>query len=200
MEDNDIIARFVSVKTKREVAEVLGSSLKSMAYNLYVLPTDKRYRRFTVPKKNGAAREICAPAGGLKYLQRQLANILTGCEEFRPCVHGYVRSKSIKSNAMVHCGKRVVINIDLKGFFDTINFGRVRGVFLKQPFNFNAEVATTLAQICCHDGVLPQGSPASPIVSNYVCRKLDSELLAFARRHKMAYSRYADDMTFSGAW
>ncbi len=92
---------------------------------------------------------------------------------------------------------RIVINVDLKDFFNTINFGRVRGVFLKPPFNFNDIVATTIAQICCHEGLLPQGSPASPVISNYVCRKLDAELQSFAGKHRMNYSRYADDMTFS---
>lgn len=197
MEDNDIIARFALLQTKRDVAEVLGSTLKSLAYNLYVLPPEKRYRTFQIPKKNGGDRKICAPTPTLKYLQRQLADILVRYQDFRPCVHGYVKSRSIKSNAMVHRGRRIVINIDLKDFFKTINFGRVRGLFLKAPFNFNDIVATTIAQICCYDGVLPQGSPASPIISNYVCRRLDSELLMFARKHKMNYSRYADDITFS---
>lgn len=197
MEDNDIIAGFASIQTKRDVAEVLGSTLKSLAYNLYVLPPEKRYSTFQIPKKNGGDRKICAPTPTLKYLQRQLADILVRFQDFRPCVHGYVKSRSIKSNAMVHRGRRIVINIDLKDFFKTINFGRVRGLFLKAPFNFNDIVATTIAQICCYDGVLPQGSPASPIISNYVCRKLDSELLMFARKYKMNYSRYADDITFS---
>lgn len=197
MEDNDIIARFASIQTKRDVAEVLGSTLKSLAYNLYVLPPEKRYSTFQIPKKNGGDREICAPTPTLKYLQRQLADILVRYQDFRPCVHGFVKSRSIKSNAMVHRGRRIVINIDLKDFFKTINFGRVRGLFLKAPFNFNDIVATTIAQICCYDGVLPQGSPASPIISNYICRKLDSELLMFARKYKMNYSRYADDITFS---
>lgn len=197
MEDNDITARFASIQTKRDVAEVLGSTLKSLAYNLYVLPPEKRYSTFQIPKKNGGDREICAPTPTLKYLQRQLADILVRYQDFRPCVHGFVKSRSIKSNAMVHRGRRIVINIDLKDFFKTINFGRVRGLFLKAPFNFNDIVATTIAQICCYDGVLPQGSPASPIISNYICRKLDSELLMFARKYKMNYSRYADDITFS---
>ncbi len=179
------------------MAEILGSSLKNLAYNLYVLPSEKQYNIFNIPKKRGGHREICAPISTIKYLQKQLANILIQYQEFRPCVHGYVKSKSIKTNAFVHQNKRIVINIDLKDFFGSINFGRVRGVFLKQPFNFNNTVATTIAQICCHNGRLPQGSPASSIVSNYICRKLDSELLSFSQKHRMNYSRYADDITFS---
>lgn len=197
MEDNDIIKRFSALQTRRDVAKVLGSTLKSLSYNLYVLAPEKRYNIFQIPKKNGGNREICAPTSALKYLQRQLADILVRYQEFRPCVHGYVKSRSIKSNALVHRGKRIVINVDLKDFFNTINFGRVRGIFLKSPFNFNNIIATTIAQICCHNGVLPQGSPASPIITNYACRKLDSELQAFSRKHKMNYSRYADDITFS---
>lgn len=197
MENNDIIARFASLQTKRDVAEILGSTLKSLAYNLYVLSPEKRYSMFQIPKKTGGYREICAPTSSLKYLQRQLANILIKYQKFRTCVHGYAKSKSIKSNAMVHRGKRIVINVDLKDFFNAINFGRVRGVFLKPPFNFNEIVATTIAQICCHNGLLPQGSPASPVITNYVCRKLDAELQVFARKYRMNYSRYADDITFS---
>lgn len=197
MEDNDIIKRFATLQTRRDVAAVLGSTLKSLTYNLYVLAPEKRYSIFQIPKKSGGDREICAPTSALKYFQRQLADILIKYQEFRPCVHGYVKYKSIKSNAMVHRGKRIVVNVDLKDCFNTINFGRVRGVFLKSPFNFNDVIATTIAQICCHNGLLPQGSPASPIISNYICRKLDSELLAFARKYKMNYSRYADDITFS---
>lgn len=197
MDDNDLITRFNSLRTKQEVADILGSTLKSLAYNLHVLAPEKRYRKFKIAKRNGGYREICAPTPALKFIQRQLADILIRHQGFRPCVHGYVRARSIKSNAMVHRGKRIVVNIDLKDFFGTINFGRVRGIFLKQPFNFNDVVATTLAQICCHDGVLPQGSPASPVISNYICRKLDAELQTFAAAHKIRYSRYADDMTFS---
>lgn len=197
MEDNNIITSFESIQTKRDVAEILGSSLKNLAYNLCVLPSEKQYKIFKIPKKRGGHREICAPISKIKYYQKQLANILIQYQEFRPCVHGYVKSKSIKTNAIIHQNKRIVISIDLKDFFGSINFGRVRGLFLKQPFNFNNTVATTIAQICCYGNSLPQGSPASPIISNYICRKLDSELISFAKKHRMNYSRYADDITFS---
>jgi RNA-directed DNA polymerase len=97
----------------------------------------------------------------------------------------------------VHTRKRFVLNIDLKDFFPHITFKRVRGIFKNPPYNLNDEVATCLAQICCHEGKLPQGAPTSPIVSNMVCAKLDSKLRKLANDHKCHYSRYADDITFS---
>lgn len=191
------IESFKTIRTKRELAEVLGAQLKNLVYNLHVLPPQKRYRTFTIPKKRGGSRAICTPNRAIKHIQRNLADILLDFQSFRPCVHGYVKSKSIKTNAAVHRKKRIIINLDLEDFFGSINFGRVRGIFQSKPFDFNDIVATTLAQICCHNGVLPQGAPTSPVISNYICRKLDSELAAFARKYKMCYSRYADDITLS---
>ena len=196
-EKPDITTAFKSVETKRELAELLGSSLKNLAYNLYKLSPDKQYEVFKISKRNGGFREICAPISRIKTLQKQLASILLNYQASKFCVHGYVKQKSIKTNAYVHRRKRIVINLDLKDFFNAINFGRVRGLFKSYPFDFNDEVATTLAQICCYEGRLPQGAPTSPIVSNYICRKLDNQLVAFAREHKMDYTRYADDITFS---
>ena len=115
----------------------------------------------------------------------------------KPTVHGYALDKSIRTNAKVHCRRRWVVNIDLKDFFPSMHFGRVRGLFLSKPFGFNEQVATTLSQVCCFEGILPQGAPSSPIISNFICRRLDNELLAFAKRYKLSYSRYADDITFS---
>ena len=90
-----------------------------------------------------------------------------------------------------------MLNVDLKNFFPTINFGRVRGLFMAKPFCAPANVSTMLAQICCHNGALPQGAPTSPVVSNLICYRMDGQLLQLARRHGCFYTRYADDLTFS---
>jgi RNA-directed DNA polymerase len=78
-----------------------------------------------------------------------------------------------------------------------VHFGRVRGVFRAHPFDFPEEAATTLAQICCHRGLLPQGAPTSPVISKLVCRSLDSELSRYAKSAHCHYTRYADDICFS---
>jgi RNA-directed DNA polymerase len=93
--------------------------------------------------------------------------------------------------------KQHIFNIDLKDFFPSITFRRVKGVFSNEPFNFPNNVAVVLARICTHEGVLPQGSPTSPPLSNYICRGLDGQLQELARKNFATYSRYADDLTFS---
>src|SRR5205085_12448911 len=94
--------------------------------------------------------------------------------------------------------RRWVFNLDLEEFFPSINFGRVRGFFLKnRDFELNVDVATVLAQIACHENSLPQGSPCSPVISNLVGHLLDMRLVKLASEAGCTYSRYADDLTFS---
>lgn len=90
-----------------------------------------------------------------------------------------------------------MLNLDLEDFFPSINFGRVRGMFMAIPYKRNATIATILAQICCFDNQLPQGAPTSPIVTNMICAKMDSQLVRLAEECKTDYTRYADDITFS---
>jgi RNA-directed DNA polymerase len=95
--------------------------------------------------------------------------------------------------------KNLVLNIDLENFFPSIHFGRVRGMFRKPPFNLPEPVAATLAQLCTDGGVLPQGASTSPMISNFICRRLDNDLFRLAKKQGCSYSRFADDMTFSTA-
>lgn len=195
--NGNILNGFTDLKSKAEVAEYLGGSLKNLSYVFYVLPKEKQYKTFSITKRNGKKRTINAPVSSIRLYQKRLAEILSGFYKRKPCVHGYAKGCSIKSNAKIHCRKKWVVNIDLKVFFPSIHFGRVRGMFLSQPFEFNGTVATTLAQICCFEGALPQGAATSPIISNFICRRLDNDLISFAKKHRLTYSRYADDITFS---
>lgn len=105
---------------------------------------------------------------------------------------------SVISNAKRHRGRRYVFNVDLSNFFGTINFGRVRGYFIKDKnFAFHPRVATILAQIACHDNELPQGSPCSPVISNLIGHILDVHLVRLCEKEGCVYTRYADDLTFS---
>ena len=195
--DNDIITKFLEVKTVRELATILDTPYKILQYNLYKIQDEDKYEVFEIKKRNGGIRQICAPISGIKRLQKNLSIILNHLHSPKFCAHGYVKERSIITNAQVHVKKRIVINIDLKDFFPSINFGRVRGLFMKYPFNFNDKVSTILAQICCYDGCLPQGSPSSPVLSNYICHRLDNQLLKFSHKCRVDYTRYADDITFS---
>jgi RNA-directed DNA polymerase len=113
----------------------------------------------------------------------------------RSC-HGFRRKKSIITNAKPHTGKNVLINIDLKDFFPSISGGRVYGIFTS--LGFDNEVARFLTRITTYKNSLPQGAPTSPALANLVCRRLDSRLAGLSKRLKARYTRYADDMTFSG--
>ncbi len=199
MDIGQTVASFLKIRSRAELAETLGISYNSLIYNLYLIPAEKKYKTFEIPKRRGGTRTIQAPASNIKLIQRRLADILQYDDLYKakPCAHGYISGKSIKTNAIVHSRKRIIVNLDLNGFFPSINFGRVRGLFRAAPFGFPNEAATALAQICCHEGALPQGAPTSPVISNYICRRLDRQLTAFCAKNKMYYTRYADDITFS---
>jgi retron-type reverse transcriptase len=112
--------------------------------------------------------------------------------------HGFVRKRSIITNAMMHLGQKNVLNVDLEDFFDSFNFGRVRGFFIKnENFRLNPHIATVIAQIACYENKLPQGGPCSPVITNLITHALDVRLAALAEKHSCVYSRYADDLTFS---
>jgi RNA-directed DNA polymerase len=195
-----------SATTRTELARLLDVNPSSLTHAIYKMDPKDRYRAFTIPKKHGGNRHISAPHPKLKFLQRRLSDVLHKClqeiEDQNPsrqlAAHGFFKGRGIITNAAPHVGRRFVFNIDLENFFDEINFGRVRGYFLKdRHFRLDPTVATTIAQIACFENKLPQGSPASPIISNLILRILDTRLASLAASHGVFYTRYADDLTFS---
>ncbi len=188
-----------------DLANILGYKPKAMSFILYVIKKENKYAEFEIPKKNGKTRKINAPTDQLKHLQRRLADLLNTCfaeisseSQQKPLSHGFRQNHSIVTNANNHKNRRYVFNIDLKDFFPSINFGRVRGFFIKNNhFSLEEKVATIIAQIACHNNELPQGSPSSPIISNLIGHLLDIRMVNLAKTGKCTYSRYADDLTFS---
>lgn len=155
------------------------------------------YVIFSILKKNKTHRTIKAPKRVMKKIQHALLPHLEKFYSPKSSSHGFVKGRNVKTNAQIHARKRYVFNIDLKDFFESIHFGRVRNLFMAHPFNAPHNVATVMAQICCSDGKLAQGAPTSPLISNMICRKLDSQLQALAKSGKCHFTRYADDITFS---
>src|ERR1700676_44677 len=192
--------------TLHDVAALLGFQPPALAYLLYVKPPLAKYNSFDVPKRGGGVRKIKAPSPDLMLLQQRLSDLLQNCvEEINQgrnwkddLAHGFKRDRSIITNAIKHHKRRYVFNIDLQDFFPTINFGRVRGFFIKDAnFMLDTKVATILAQIACHENGLPQGAPCSPVISNLIGHVLDIRLCKLASANGCTYSRYADDITFS---
>jgi len=201
-----LVSKLKAAKTLDDLAALLGYKPNGLSFVLYHIPDAVKYKTFSIPKSQGGVRTIKAPEARIKLLQKHLSNLLylyldeleKSGKRYKPVAHGFARSLSIVTNATVHKRRRHVLNLDLADFFPTINFGRVRGVFLKDKrFQFAPKIATLIAQIACHNHSLPQGSPCSPVISNIVGRLLDVRLVRLAKQHKCTYSRYADDITFS---
>jgi RNA-directed DNA polymerase len=191
------------VTTRNELAVFLGIPKNQLSYVLFVRGINNLYTSFEIQKKNGGVRTINAPLEELKEIQKKLADALYNHmkkkrDKTNNISHAYESKKGIITNAKIHRNKRLVLNIDLENFFDSFHFGRIRGYFNKNKnYLLPIEVATVLAQISCYEGKLPQGAPSSPIISNLICEILDYRLLKIAKKFKLDYSRYADDLTFS---
>lgn len=185
----------LGLATVDDVAAFFDISRKRLNYHLYWHPTP--YRAFEIPKRSGGVRLIESPPVPIIVFQKKLARALS--ELYRPKVtaHGFIPGRSIVTNARHHLGAKFVLNIDLAGFFHSIHFGRIFGLLQKPPFSLKRNVAAVLAHLCCWNKRLPQGAPTSPVLSNLVCRSLDTKLSQLGKAVGAKYSRYADDITFS---
>jgi hypothetical protein len=204
------------LQNEGEVADWLGIPLSRLRWFTHDQPVERvwHYTRRTIPKRNGGERVILAPKCELKTLQRKvLRDILDRVPAAGPA-HGFVHGRSIVTNARPHVGKKFVLNLDLKDFFPGITFARVRGVF--QTLGYPFGVAAALALLCTerdreefgqgkdryYVSLGPrhtvQGAPTSPALANRVAYRLDRRLAGLAKKHRFTYTRYADDLTFSG--
>lgn len=162
----------------------------------FLSSSDKCYSTFLIPKSNGSTREINAPIPKLMWIQRWiLDNILykIPVSQFNTA---FTPGASIIKNALPHVGAKVVIKMDIESFFPSISFERVLGIFLEMGYVYS--VAVMLAKLSCYKGVLPQGASTSPMLANLICRNLDLRLGSLAKKRGLLYTRYADDLTFSG--
>ena len=195
-----------NIKTRNDFAKFIGVKLQTLTYLLYIKKIDNCYNTLEIPKKNGDTRTICVPNKNLKKVQKKLYNKLTTYyDEIKTqnnftskISHGFEKNRSIVTNAEVHKNKRYVVNLDLLVFFPSINFGRVRSYFIKNNyFEINDDIATILAQLTCYKGTLPQGASTSPLIANMICNIMDIRILKIAKKYRLDYTRYADDLTFS---
>ncbi|MCF7920737.1 MAG: reverse transcriptase family protein [Candidatus Cloacimonetes bacterium] len=157
---------------------------------------DSHYRKFKIKKRSGGEREITAPYLSLLEMQYWIyRNILINVK-IHYAAHGFAQDKSIITNSRNHLGQKHLLKMDLKDFFPSIKLNRI--IYIFKSLGYPNIIAFYLASICSYKGHLPQGSPTSPILSNIVSITLDNRLVKFARKMKLRYSRYADDLTFSG--
>jgi retron-type reverse transcriptase len=160
---------------------------------------DSRYRTYSIPKRSGGTRTITAPEDGLKHLQRMLLEGAFDPVSLHDAAHGFRRGRSILTNANAHVGRELVVNVDIKGFFpSTLHEAVLSACFKVDEGAISAPAALLLADICCFDGALPTGAPTSPAIGNIVLRRADRAIATVAARYGISYTRYADDLTFSG--
>lgn len=197
---------FEDINSLDELAKILKTPKKILTYILYKKKVENSYTTFSVHKKSGGQRNINVPSKELKDVQRNIVKVILTQQnifQFKNNIksnisHAFTKDKSIITNAEIHKNKRFVLNIDLEDFFKSFHFGRVQGYFEKnKSYLFPKNIATVLAQLTCYNGSLPQGAPSSPIITNLICNILDMKLLKIAKKYKLDYSRYADDLTFS---
>lgn len=168
----------------------------TVLYSYYIM-ADSLYNKIKVPKKTGGHRELFVPSENLKFIQRWLlSHILYKCKVHRS-VNGFVREKSIINNAQRHIGKEVVVNLDIKDFFPSISSKQIYLLFIEM--GYSKHLSKVFTGLCTSSDILPQGAPTSPYLSNLICRRLDERLENLAEKIQASYSRYADDITFSGS-
>jgi hypothetical protein len=202
--------------TAADLAERMAITLATLRWLSYHRrgATVVHYHRYRIAKKTGGARCISAPKAALKKAQAWILENILNRLPVEAAAHGFVRGRSIVTNAAPHVNRAVVVNLDMKDFFPSITFRRVKGCF--EAMGYSEHLGTVLALLCTEpprlaaelDGkvyhvalgqrVLPQGASTSPAITNLLCRKLDRRLGGLARKHQFTFTRYADDLTFSG--
>jgi RNA-directed DNA polymerase len=195
-----------------DALEVTPQILQWLTYERGADTTD-HYTRFAIPKRGGGRRLISTPKPVMRAAQQWVrTNVLVRlpvsdhAAAFRP-------GKSIADNARLHSGKSCVIRLDLRDFFGTVTFPRIRGFF--ESLGYNPGVATVLALICTDaprsrvtldgqtslvivgDRSLPQGACTSPDLANLITAGLDARIGGLARKFGYTYTRYADDLVLS---
>ncbi|MDX1692225.1 MAG: reverse transcriptase family protein [Ketobacteraceae bacterium] len=203
------------LESPARLADAMGIKLHELRFLSYYRDVARldHYQHFQLVKKSGGSRRIAAPMPRLKRAQYWiLANLLEPVP-VSDTAHGFIRERSIVSNASPHSGQAIVINMDLKDFFPTITRNRVKGLF--HQLGYSEQVAAIIANLCTApardivelDGQtyyvaagersLPQGAPTSPAISNLICRNLDKRISGAIADLGFVYTRYADDLTFS---
>lgn len=220
IDQNELIMALPSaielLKKKPRIAAALELSLRSDISNLPVMMRlahrlstpyskdmcgrrfDDLYVTYELPKKSGGKRIISAPAAHLKGVQRSLLGLLYA-EGYSAQAMGFVPGRSIKTNAEQHTGKQIVVNADIRSFFPSTSYTQVYRLSRKLCGGGLSPLAARLfSEICCFNGSLATGAPTSPAVTNLIMRSFDSVLSRISIKLDVSYTRYADDITFSG--
>lgn len=180
----------------------LSSLVADLGYSanaLYSLSnnTARHYQTRFLPKRDGGKRELRVPDAFLKAVQRKIADVLLPLEPVSEYAAAYRPGGSTKRNAAPHVGQSVLLKLDIWHFFDCIRYAAVKDAAFPAE-RYSEQNRILLALLCTEGDVLPQGAPTSPAISNLVLRDFDETLGRWCENNHITYTRYCDDMTFSG--
>lgn len=202
-------------KSPDDLAKALGLTIPRLRWFTFHkdVDTGTHYRRWQIAKRSGGTRTITAPKRELKAAQRAVLRTIAERLPVHGAAHGFLPGRSIVTNAKVHVGAHTLVKADIKDFFPTVTWRRVKGLYRKA--GYPEQVATLLALlgtespreavefrgktlfVASGPRALPQGAPTSPALTNALCLRLDRRLSGLARLFGFRYTRYADDLTFS---
>lgn len=158
--------------------------------------TSLQYKEFWIAKRKGGYRMISAPNETLKAIQNTIYHRILLPVNVHPAATGFRHRKNITDNVLPHLGKKYVLKTDIHDFFPSIRIPRVKKTF--EEMGYPVQIAKVLGALCCKYRCLPQGAPTSPALSNIISYTMDCKLAALAVENDLTYTRYADDLTFSG--
>ena len=171
---------------------ISGKTLYAVSNNL-----GKHYRNGKLPKKNGGFRNLSVPDEVLKSIQKQIAEVLLIHTPVSRYAKAYRFGSSTLRNAKHHVGKQVVLKLDILHFFDSIRYSTVKDTVFPEEI-YAEPLRILLTMLCYHKDALPQGAPSSPAITNIILYEFDELVGQWCRERGIAYTRYCDDMTFSG--
>ncbi len=181
--------------------ETLARELGFSAKTLYSISNslDRHYRAVSIPKSNGGVRRLQVPDEVLKSVQRAIAERLLAYEPISPYATAYRITGGIRKNALPHVGKEKLLKLDIAHFFDSIRYSSVKD-FAFPAARYSEANRILLSMLCYYREALPQGAPTSPIISNIILRSFDETVGAWCAERGISYTRYCDDMAFSGSF
>ena len=171
------------------------------AGTLYALSNslDRHYRPARLPKRDGGYRQLWVPDEALKRVQRRITRVLLVHMPVSPYATAYRYGASPCRNALPHVGQPGVLKLDIRHFFDSILYSAVKEKAFPQR-NYAEPLRVLLAMLCYYRDALPQGAPSSPAITNILMADFDARVGQWCAEREIRYTRYCDDMTFSGGF
>ena len=158
---------------------------------------ENNYKVFKIKKRNGKFRTIYEPNYTLKSIQRKILNNILNNKSISKYAKAYKRGISLKDNAKEHLNKNIILKLDIKDFFESINFFDIYNSCFPIEY-FPKEIGMLLTYLCTYNNFLPQGAPTSSYISNLVMKGFDEDIGFYCEENNISYTRYSDDLTFSG--